>query len=155
MARAFRARSLSIRTVSVGGFTCLGIPSTVVTAIHPNNKNPAPLHLIRKWHKNNSENPQNVPLTQPNNMVDYWCGRDEWGRREGAGTMTTEWELDAAGFEEATREPTQDDWQDYNAYLDSLPESPPTPEDDPEDAETSAARVAAFLAKHGLEPNFM
>jgi hypothetical protein len=66
--------------------------------------------------------------------------------------MTTEWELDAVEFEEATREPTQDDWASYEQYLDSLPESLPTPEDDPEECDRDeAARVAAWLARHGLD----
>jgi hypothetical protein len=49
-----------------------------------------------------------------------------------------------------TYEPTADDMAEYGAYLDTLNDVT-----DPEEADRDeAARVAAFLERHGLQPNF-
>jgi hypothetical protein len=67
--------------------------------------------------------------------------------------MTATRTLDRPTQDDATQDrPTQDDWASYAEYLDSLPESLPVPEDDPEEADRDeAARVAAWLARHGLD----
>jgi hypothetical protein len=58
--------------------------------------------------------------------------------------MTTEWELDAAEFEEA--QPTDADWDSYGEYLASLPESLPTPEDF---ADVTPERAAEIVRECG------
>jgi hypothetical protein len=66
--------------------------------------------------------------------------------------MTTEWEKDAAEFEEASREPytPTDAYDGYAEYLASLPESLPTPEDF---ADVTPERRAAILEQlNGVDP---